>query len=69
MWAGHNLSMGRGSTIAQRCYIDARGGIRVEPEVSISREVLGVNSRIYGTTGRRQRSLVVVGFRWCLVPA
>src|ERR1039458_532465 len=39
MWAGSNLSMGRGSTIGQRCYIDARAGIRVEPDVSISREV------------------------------
>lgn len=39
MWAGHNLSMGRGSTIGQRCYVDARAGIRVEPDVSISREV------------------------------
>jgi putative colanic acid biosynthesis acetyltransferase WcaF len=39
MWAGGNLSIGRGSTIGQRCYIDARGGIRVEPDVSISREV------------------------------
>jgi acetyltransferase-like isoleucine patch superfamily enzyme len=39
MWAGCNLSMGRRSTIGQRCYIDARAGIRVEPDVSISREV------------------------------
>jgi len=39
MWAGRNLSMGRGSTIGQRCYIDARAGIRVESDVSISREV------------------------------
>jgi acetyltransferase-like isoleucine patch superfamily enzyme len=39
MWAGSNLSMGQRSTIGQRCYIDARGGIRVEPDVSISREV------------------------------
>jgi acetyltransferase-like isoleucine patch superfamily enzyme len=39
MWAGGNLSMGRRSTIGQRCYIDARAGIRVESDVSISREV------------------------------
>ena len=39
MWAGSNLSMGRGSTIGQRCYVDARAGIRVESDVSISREV------------------------------
>jgi acetyltransferase-like isoleucine patch superfamily enzyme len=39
MWAGHNLSMGRGSTIGQRCYVDARGGIRIDSDVSISREV------------------------------
>jgi acetyltransferase-like isoleucine patch superfamily enzyme len=39
MWAGHNLSMGQRSTIGQRCYVDARGGIRVESDVSISREV------------------------------
>jgi maltose O-acetyltransferase len=39
MWAGRNLSMGSRSTIGQRCYIDARAGIRVEPDVSISREV------------------------------
>jgi maltose O-acetyltransferase len=39
MWSGCNLSMGRRSTIGQRCYIDARGGIRVEADVSISREV------------------------------
>ena len=39
MWAGHNLSMGRGATIGQRCYVDARGGIRLEANVSISREV------------------------------
>ncbi len=39
MWAGHELSMGARSTIGQCCYIDARGGIRVEADVSISREV------------------------------
>jgi acetyltransferase-like isoleucine patch superfamily enzyme len=31
--------MGRGSTIGQRCYIDARAGVRVEADASISREV------------------------------
>jgi putative colanic acid biosynthesis acetyltransferase WcaF len=30
--------MGPRSTIGQRCYIDARGGIRVDSDVSISRE-------------------------------
>jgi acetyltransferase-like isoleucine patch superfamily enzyme len=38
MWGGSGLSMGRGSTIGQRCYIDARAGIRMESEVSVSRE-------------------------------
>lgn len=39
MWAGRNLSMGSRSTIGQRCYIDARAGIRMESDVSVSREV------------------------------
>jgi acetyltransferase-like isoleucine patch superfamily enzyme len=39
MWAGRRLSMGARSTIGQRCYIDARAGIRIEHDVSISREV------------------------------
>jgi maltose O-acetyltransferase len=39
VWAGRRLSMGARSTIGQRCYIDARAGIRVEHDVSISREV------------------------------
>ena len=39
MWAGRRLSMGARSTIGQRCYVDARAGIRVERDVSISREV------------------------------
>jgi acetyltransferase-like isoleucine patch superfamily enzyme len=39
MWAGRRLSMGARSTIGQRCYIDARAGIRVDSDVSISREV------------------------------
>ncbi len=38
MWMGQRLSMGPRSTIAQRCYIDARAGIRLESDVSISRE-------------------------------
>ena len=40
MWAGAGLTMGRGSTIGQRCYIDARGGVRLEEQVSISREAM-----------------------------
>ena len=39
MWRGNALSIGSKSVIGQRCYIDARAGIRVEPDVSISREV------------------------------
>ncbi len=39
MWRGNALSMGRGSAIGQHCYIDARAGIRIESDVSISREV------------------------------
>jgi acetyltransferase-like isoleucine patch superfamily enzyme len=39
IWAGANLSVGRGSTIGQKCFIDARGGIRIDSDVSISREV------------------------------
>lgn len=38
MWAGRRLSMGARSTIGQRCYIDARGGVRIEADVSMSRE-------------------------------
>jgi putative colanic acid biosynthesis acetyltransferase WcaF len=38
MWLGRRLSMGARSTIGQRCYVDARGGIRVDSDVSISRE-------------------------------
>ncbi len=38
MWAGRRLSMGSRSTIGQRCYIDARAGIRIDSDVSISRE-------------------------------
>jgi acetyltransferase-like isoleucine patch superfamily enzyme len=38
MWMGHRLAMGARSTIGQHCYIDARGGIRVDADVSLSRE-------------------------------
>jgi acetyltransferase-like isoleucine patch superfamily enzyme len=38
MWAGRRLSMGARSTIGQRCYLDARAGIRVDSDVSMSRE-------------------------------
>jgi acetyltransferase-like isoleucine patch superfamily enzyme len=38
MWTGYRLTMGARSTIGQRCYIDARAGIRVDSDVSISRE-------------------------------
>lgn len=38
VWIGHRLAMGARSTIGQDCYIDARGGIRVDCDVSISRE-------------------------------
>jgi acetyltransferase-like isoleucine patch superfamily enzyme len=38
MWIGHRLTMGARSTIGQRCYIDARAGIRVDSDVSVSRE-------------------------------
>jgi acetyltransferase-like isoleucine patch superfamily enzyme len=39
MWLGGRLAMGARSTIGQRCYIDARGGIRIDSDVSIAREV------------------------------
>jgi acetyltransferase-like isoleucine patch superfamily enzyme len=38
MWVGRRLSMGSCSTIGQRCYIDARGGIRMDSSASVSRE-------------------------------
>lgn len=38
MWTGWRLRMGARSTIGQRCYIDARGGIRLDSDVSVSRE-------------------------------
>lgn len=40
MWAGGNLWMAARSTFAQRCYIDARGGVWVGHDVSVSREAL-----------------------------
>jgi maltose O-acetyltransferase len=39
MWRARALSMAPRSVIGQRCYVDARAGIRVESDVSISREV------------------------------
>jgi acetyltransferase-like isoleucine patch superfamily enzyme len=39
MWASDRLSIGLRSTIGQRCYVDARAGIRLEADVSIAREV------------------------------
>jgi acetyltransferase-like isoleucine patch superfamily enzyme len=38
VWIGHRLRMGARSTLGQRCYIDARGGIRVDTDVSVGRE-------------------------------
>jgi putative colanic acid biosynthesis acetyltransferase WcaF len=38
MWNGCGLVLGPRSTIGQRCYIDARAGVRVDSDVSISRE-------------------------------
>ncbi len=38
MWVGRRLSMGPRSTIGQRCYIDARGGIRMDASANVSRE-------------------------------
>jgi acetyltransferase-like isoleucine patch superfamily enzyme len=38
MWAGRRLSMGARSTVGQRCYIDARAGVRIDSDVSVSRE-------------------------------
>lgn len=39
VWRGNALSIGARSAIGQRCYLDARAGIRIEADVSISREV------------------------------
>jgi acetyltransferase-like isoleucine patch superfamily enzyme len=38
MWSGHRLAMGARSTIGQRCYLDARAGLRIDSDVSLSRE-------------------------------
>jgi acetyltransferase-like isoleucine patch superfamily enzyme len=38
-WDGHGLEMGPRATIGQDCYIDARGGVRLESDASISRGV------------------------------
>jgi acetyltransferase-like isoleucine patch superfamily enzyme len=38
MWVGRRLAIGARSTVGQRCYLDARGGIRIDCDVSISRE-------------------------------
>jgi len=40
LWATRSLSMGARSTIGQRSYIDARGGVRIDSDVSISRGVM-----------------------------
>ena len=39
VWNGAGLSVGRGSSIGQSCYVDARGGIRLSEQVSVGREV------------------------------
>jgi acetyltransferase-like isoleucine patch superfamily enzyme len=39
MWGGKNLSMGARATLNQECYIDARGGVRIDSDASVSREV------------------------------
>jgi acetyltransferase-like isoleucine patch superfamily enzyme len=39
MWRARQLSVAPRSVIGQRCYVDARAGIRIESDVSISREV------------------------------
>jgi maltose O-acetyltransferase len=38
MWLGRRLAIGARSTLGQRCYVDARAGVRVDSDVSISRE-------------------------------
>jgi acetyltransferase-like isoleucine patch superfamily enzyme len=38
MWIGQRLTIGARSTIGQHCYLDARGSIHIENDVSISRE-------------------------------
>ena len=39
VWDGGGLTIGARSTIGQRCYIDARAGVRLDSDVSISRGV------------------------------
>jgi acetyltransferase-like isoleucine patch superfamily enzyme len=39
MWGGRNLSMGARAVVNQGCYIDARGGVRIDSDASVSREV------------------------------
>ncbi len=38
MWAGSNVSLGARTAIGQHSYIDARGGVRIDSDVSLSRE-------------------------------
>jgi putative colanic acid biosynthesis acetyltransferase WcaF len=38
MWAGAGLSIGPRTGIGQHCYVDARGGVRIDADVSLSRE-------------------------------
>ncbi len=40
MWCGARLTMGRRSTIGQHCSIDARGGVSIGDDVSVSREAM-----------------------------
>ncbi len=71
MWSARGLSIGARSTIGQRSYIDARGGVRIDSDVSISRGVAVltaehvVDDPHFGATlGRvhfEQRSWVGVG--------
>jgi putative colanic acid biosynthesis acetyltransferase WcaF len=39
LWAASGLAIGYRSTIGQRCYIDARAGVRIDDDVSVSRGV------------------------------
>jgi len=39
LWASSGLAMGHRSSIGQRCYIDARAGVRIDDDVSVSRGV------------------------------
>lgn len=39
VWSGRKLEMAARSTVGQRCFLDARGGIRIGRDASISREV------------------------------